>query len=234
MFNRSVVGGASLLSCVVALAGCGSSSSGGPSGPTVYTPPPASTVIADSGPVSIRRELVLVPGVTPPPNPALNKATPVAQNQLRITRYRVDADPPRPARAIVVFMPGFLGGAGSVDGIAKAVVRRSTEQDAYEGWAVDRRANLLEDTWGEDVAESFQDPSQANDYYFQQATVQGHTFQGFLTGEQMPWASEWGLATTVGDLHNVLALVPQADRASRVILAGHSLGGSIVPISEWM
>jgi pimeloyl-ACP methyl ester carboxylesterase len=228
VFNRSVVGGASLLSLLVALAGCSSSSSGGPSGPPVYTPPPASTVIVDSGPVSIRRELVLVPGVTPPPNPVLNKATPVAQNQLRITRYRVDADPPRPARAIVVFMPGFLGGAGSVDGIAKAVVRRSTAQDAYEGWAIDRRANLLEDTWGEDVAESFQDPSQANAYYFQQATVQGHTFEGFLTGEQMPWASEWGLATTVGDLHNVLALVPQADRASRVILAGHSLGGSIV------
>src|ERR1039458_4861547 len=136
----------------MSLAGC-SSSSGGSSGPAVYTTPPASTIIVDSGPVSIRRELVLVPGVTPPPNPVLHKATPAAQNQLRITRYRVDADPPRPARAIVVIMPGFLGRAGSADGVAKAVVRRSTAQDAYEAWAVDRRANLLEDTWGEDVAE---------------------------------------------------------------------------------
>jgi len=34
---------------------------------------------------------------------------------------RVDADPPRPARAIVVMMPGFLGGAGSLDGIRAAL-----------------------------------------------------------------------------------------------------------------
>ena len=135
-----------------------------------------------------------MPGVQPPPNPVLNKATPAAQNKLRITRYRVDADPPKPARAIVVIMPGFLGGAGSVDGIAKAVVRRSTAQDAYEAWAVDRRANLLEDTWGEDVAESLQDPAQANAYYFQGPRCRATRSRASLTGAQMPWASEWGLA----------------------------------------
>jgi pimeloyl-ACP methyl ester carboxylesterase len=221
VLNRSVA------CLVLGVLVCCSSSSKSP-GSQVYAPPPASTVVEDAGPVKIRRELVLVPGVVPPPNPVGNAATPPAQNMLRITRYRVDADPPLPARAVVVVMPGFLGGAGSVDGIAKSIVRRSTSTDAYEGWAIDRRSNLLEDTWGEDVAEVFQDPDQANDYYFQEDTVQGQTFAGFLTGGQLPWASEWGLATTVGDLRNVLALVPEEQRSSRVILVGHSLGASIV------
>lgn len=220
VLNRSVT-------CLIA-ATLGVSCSSKSTAPQAYVPPPASTIVQDSGPVQIRRELVLVPGVTPPPNPVGNAATPPAQNMLRITRYRVDADPPLPARAVVVVMPGFLGGAGSVDGIAKSIVRRSTAGNAYEGWAIDRRSNLLEDTWGEDVAEVFHDPDQANDYYFQGDTVQGQTFAGFMTGGQLPWASEWGLATTVGDLRNVLALVPPDQRASRVVLVGHSLGASIV------
>ncbi|HEY8039757.1 MAG TPA: hypothetical protein VIF15_08195 [Polyangiaceae bacterium] len=214
-----------LLAGTVAVAVACSSKS---SGPAPYVPPPASTVVDDRGPVKIRRELVMVPGVTPPPNPVGGAATPPEQNVLRLTRYRVDADPPRSARAIVVVMPGFLGGAGSVDGLAKAVVRRSTDQDAYEAWAVDRRANLLEDTWGEDVAEVRQDPELAHQYYFGGATVEGKTFAGFTTGAQLPWASEWGLATTLGDLRNAIALVPAADRASRVVLVGHSLGASLV------
>ena len=229
MVNRSVVWGPSILfaACSGGLLAC-SSGGAGPGAPAPFALPPASTVVVDRGPVTLRRELVLVPGATPPPNPVLKKATPAAQNQLRITRYRVDADPPRPARAIVVVMPGFLGGAGSVDGLAKAVVRRSTAQDAYEAWAIDRRANLLEDTWGEDVAEALQDPGQAAAYYFQGASVRGKTFGGFTTSGELPWASEWGLATTIADLHNVLELVPAADRAARVILVGHSLGASIV------
>lgn len=218
--------GSLLISILVAGVACSSGSTG--SSPAAYAPPPASTVLEDPGSVHIRRELMIVPGVTPPGNPDLHASTPASQNFVRVVRYRVDADPPKPARAIVVMMPGFLAGAGSVDGIARAVVRRSTGADSYEAWAIDRRANLLEDTWGEDVAEVEKDPSQAHDYYFDGATVQGKSFGGFLTAAQLPWASEWGLATTVGDLHAVLALVPPQDRASHVVLLGHSLGASIV------
>lgn len=228
MVHRSAARALLPLLLAPATLACSSGSGSSSTGPAPFSPPPASTILSDPGPVAIRRELMLVPGVTPPSNPVLHAATPPSQNVVRVTRYRVDADPPKPARAIVVMMPGFLGGAGSVDGLARAVVRRSTAQDSYEAWAIDRRANLLEDTWGEDVAEVLQDPSQAHAYYFEGAEVQGKTFSGFLTGAAMPWLSEWGLATTVGDLHNVLALVPAADRSSRVVLLGHSLGASIV------
>ena len=191
-----------------------------------YVPAPASRVV-ESSPLAIRRDIFVIDGVVPPPNPQGNAATPPEQNRVRVVRYRVDADPPRPARAIVVMMPGFLAGAGSFDGLARAVVRRSTETDALEAWAVDRRSNLLEDTHGVDVAEARHASKAAYDYYVDGAEVEGRTFAGFLTGPEAPWASEWGLATTVGDLRKVIELVPQAERRARVVLLGHSLGASI-------
>ena len=181
----------------------------------------------DPGAVKIRREIFVVDGVAPPPAPN-GAPTPPEQNKVRVVRWRVDADPPRPARAIVVMMPGFLASAGAFDGLARAVVRRSTADDALEAWAIDRRSNLLEDTWGLDVAEVKRDASIANRYYFDQEAVEGKSFAGIIQGNQIPWASEWGIATTIGDLRNVISLVPAVDRASRVVLLGHSLGASIV------
>ena len=131
-------------------------------------------------------------------------------------------------------MPGFLAGAGSLDGVARAIVARSTEAEALEAWAVDRRSNLLEDTHGLDVAEVRGSPAAAYAYYEDGEEVEGKTFEGFLTGPEAPWASEWGLATTVGDLANLIARVPAEARKARVVLLGHSLGASIVEAySAW-
>ncbi len=192
-----------------------------------YVPPPAS-VIVETSPFKIRREAFVIDGVVPLPNPKTGASTPPSQNKVRIVRYRIDSDPPKPARAIVVMMPGFLGGAGSLDGVARAMVRRSTDADAIEAWAIDRRSNLLEDTHGLDVAEVRKDASIARGYYFDGATVEGKTFDGFVSGGAANYASEWGLATTLGDLRNAIMLVPEADRSTRVVLLGHSLGGAIV------
>ncbi|MBK9262482.1 MAG: alpha/beta fold hydrolase [Polyangiaceae bacterium] len=191
-----------------------------------YAPPPASAVV-DEGAVRIRREVFLVPGVTPPPNALTGKPTPAEYNFVRVVRYRVDADPPRPARAVAVLMPGFLGGAGSYDPMARAIVRRSTADDAYEAWAIDRRSNLLEDHHGLDVAEVRRDPEIAMRYYFESEPAEGKTFAGFVGQAQLDFASEWGLATTIGDLRKVIELIPQNERKSRVFLVGHSLGASI-------
>lgn len=193
---------------------------------TPYTPPPASVVV-DNGTVKIRREVFVVDGVTPPPNAMTKNGTPPEYNKVRVVRYRVDSDPPRPARAIAVLMPGFLGGAGSYDPMARAIVRRSTADDAYEAWAIDRRSNLLEDHHGLDVAEVKQDPDMAMRYYFESEPAAEKSFAGFLGQSQLDFASEWGLETTIGDLKKVIDLVPQAERKSRVFLVGHSLGASI-------
>jgi pimeloyl-ACP methyl ester carboxylesterase len=213
------------LALAAMIAGC-SGDPAPPSAPASYAPPPASAVV-EEGPVRIRREIFTVPGVTPPKNPSTGKATPDEYNAIRVVRYRVDADPPRPARAVAVLMPGFLGGAGSYDPMARAIVRRSTGDDAFEAWAIDRRSNLLEDHHGLDVAEVRKDPEIAKRYYFEEEAVEGKTFAGFLDQTQVSFASEWGLATTVGDLRRVVELVGEADRKARVFLVGHSLGASI-------
>jgi pimeloyl-ACP methyl ester carboxylesterase len=217
------------LACLapLALVACGSDPETAPAADTPYVAPPSSAVVEDAA-VKIRREVFLVPGATPPPNPVTGDATPAELDYVRVVRYRVDADPPLPARAVAVLVPGFLGGAGSYDPMARAIVRRSTDGAAYEAWAVDRRANLLEDHHGLDVAEARRDPEIALRYYFEEEPAEGKVFGGFLDHALVPYMSEWGLATTLGDLRAVIGLVDEADRKARVVLVGHSLGASIV------
>jgi pimeloyl-ACP methyl ester carboxylesterase len=213
---------------LVALTGACSSSSSSPTpaaSPPPYAPAPASAIV-DPG---VRREIVLVDAKAPPPNPLTGEATPSALNRSRFVRYRVDASAPKPARAIVIMMPGFLGGAGSFDPLARALVRRSKDDAAgpIEVWAIDRRSNLLEDTHGSDVAEVRQDTSYAERYYVEGEAVEGKTFAGFKDQSDLPFESEWGMATTIDDLRAVVSLVPAAERKGRVVLLGHSLGATI-------
>ncbi len=141
-----------LFSCAALVALSGALACGDEPAAATYSPAPASRVV-EMSPLRIRREIFVIDGAVPPPNPQGNVATPPEQNRVRVVRFRVDAAPPRPSRAIVVMMPGFLAGAGSFDGLARAIVRRSTDTEALEAWAIDRRSNLLEDTHGLDVAE---------------------------------------------------------------------------------
>lgn len=213
--------------------GCGSPEPGPPAPPAVtsYQPPPASAVV-ETGALNIRREVLRVPAPAPPPNPdaAQGGETPAEYNALRVVRYRVDTGSaaPRPARAILVLMPGFLGGAGSYDPLARALVRRSTASEPIEAWAIDRRSNFLEDHHGLEVAQVRSDPELARRYYFGGEAIEGRTYAGVRPPEGLAYMSEWGLASTIADLRAAIALVPAAERKGRVVLVGHSLGASIV------
>ena len=205
---------------IVLLLGCGSSKTADPPLET-YTPPPREAVIEPG----IVREIVDVEGVVAPPNPVRNADTPKEQNRIRVVRYRPESN--KKPRAILVLLPGFLGGAGSFDPLARALVRRGLNdpEGAIEAWAIDRRSNYLEDTHGDDVAEVKRDPAIANKYYYEGEPVFGKTFAGFIDQSSLPQAAEWGAAVTLGDLRNVIARVP--DAKSRVILVGHSLGATL-------
>lgn len=178
----------------------------------------------------ILREVVDVTGPTPPPNPMTGGVTPPSAPGPVVIRYRVDTnrDAPKPARAIVVLMPGFLGGAGSFDSLARAIVRRSTAEAPLEAWAVDRRANWLEDRAGLEAAIASREPNTLTGYYFENTPVNGNTFEGFKTQAQADFESEWGVASTLADLKAVLDRVPEDQRRARIVLAGHSLGASLV------
>jgi hypothetical protein len=175
----------------------------------------------------VRRDTLDVDGFVPPPNPMTSAATPMELNRMRVLRYRRDVEPRAPAVAVIIAMPGFLGGAASFDGLARSLVRGFAEEgDAVEVWAIDRRSNYLEDLRGENAAEAAGDPAIAQGYYFNGETVGGEAFAGFTPQTELSFASEWGLRTHAEDLRRVIATVAAADRRGHVFLVGHSLGAS--------
>ena len=173
----------------------------------------------------------LVPGFVPDANPETDEDTPSALNQARVVRY-VSTDNPAPApRAIVIAMPGFLGGGPSFDGLARSIVRQSAEDGfPVEVWAIDRRSNGLEDLKGMNAAESAEDPEIAWNYYFGGGEVDGATFAGYVPQEDVSYMSEWGLETHLEDLRAVLDLIPEAQQKGHVFLAGHSFGATLVEL----
>jgi len=188
---------------------------------------PACEVPASTVHDGVRRDVFLVPGTTPPENPETGDATPEELDATQVLRYRQDVDPPAPARAILIAMPGFLGGGPSFDPLARALVARGEESgETLEVWAIDRRSNLLEDLRGMDAAEAEADPAIAQGYYFGRETVGGEAFEGFVPQGRVRYMSEWGLATHVADLRRVVALVPESARRDHVFLMGHSLGAA--------
>ncbi len=207
------------------LSACGSSSS--TSTPSATQDAGATEDASTPAVKSVVVDSFLVDGVVPPANPVANATTPAEYNRFRVVRWRL-GPAGAPARALFVFEPGTFGGALSFDGVARALVMRSLPGEAIEVWAVDRRTNLLEDLTGLDAAEKASDADVARRYYFENEAIGGKTFGGFVTGANARYASEWGLATHLGDLRKLFETLPASERPKRVFLGGHSLGASAV------
>jgi hypothetical protein len=191
-----------------------------------YAPPPES-VVAEPG---VRREAFFVRTPAAPRNATTQATTPAEYDRVQVLRYRADTPTATPVRAVLVMVPGFLGGAGSFDPLARSLVRRSVAAAMpVEVWSVDRRSNLLEDLRGMHTAAAARDPEIATGYYLRQdVTIGGQRFEGYRgpADPALSYMAEWGLATLVNDLRAVVARVP--DSRQHVVLVGHSLGASIV------
>jgi pimeloyl-ACP methyl ester carboxylesterase len=147
---------------------------------------------------------------------------------IRFTRYRPEAG--GAVNAVLVLIPGFMGGANSFDYIGRQLVSMAEADEGVgrlEVWAVDRRTNCLEDLTGMNAAEDGGDPGIAVDYYYNDVEVGGKTFQGFLGEGNAPFLSEFGLKLLMDDIHKIItAMIPdQADRKATVFIGGHSAGG---------
>jgi dienelactone hydrolase len=174
----------------------------------------------------ILRTVLRLPGADAPPNPTTGDDTPSELDRVQIVRYR--ARGASDVRAVVIAMPGIFGGAGSFEHLARHLVRRANEAgEPIEVWAIDRRSNQLEDLRGVDAAEAAENPDIARGYYLRGETVGGEGFQGYVEQEDVPYMSEWGLATHLEDLRALIEQVPMTDRRTRVFLMGHSLGASM-------
>lgn len=175
----------------------------------------------------IARDIIEIESAAAPNNPRGSIATPDEFNRARFVRFHASSG--AAPSAIVIAMPGILGGAGSFEFLARALVRRSlTEtQGPIEVWAIDRRSNFLEDTRGVDAAEAMRNPEVARGYYNGRETIGGQAFAGFIAQRDMLFASEWGVATHFADLRAVIDRVPAPLQKTHVFLLGHSLGASM-------
>jgi hypothetical protein len=166
------------------------------------------------------------------PSPAGSAAHPKACDTIESLRWRWARGPrrARDADAVVVLIPGFLGGAGSFDQLARMTVEKAAAKGRHiEVWALDRRSNCLEEDRGVVAAAKAKNPAVAYDYYWRGKAVGGRTFPGFVTPGAASWLKDVGLAQTMRDWYRVLkAAIPnRATRARKIVCGGHSLGGPL-------
>jgi pimeloyl-ACP methyl ester carboxylesterase len=132
---------------------------------------------------------------------------------------------PKRAKNVLVLEPGTSAGAGYFVPLAKWVVAHAP---GWQVWSVERRENVFEDqSWFNRAKRRKATTKQVFDYYL-----------GFLTDPSIThhlksvpdagvgYARKWGMRVAIEDLHRVIAAAKR--RGGRVVLGGHSLGGSVV------
>lgn len=167
------------------------------------------------------------------PAPRDNGAPPESCDFIHFVRYR-PATPdgqPKEVDAILVLMPGYMGGANEFEYLGGQLVSMAEAEGkgSLEVWAIDRRPNCLEDLTGMDFAEEagqLPDPQVAVDYYYSGAAIQGSKFNGFFKEEDVPFLSEFGLKLAMEDVYKIITTkIPNPeDRKNTVFIGGHSLG----------
>jgi len=130
------------------------------------------------------------------------------------------------AKNVIVFEPGTSAGAAYIVPFAKSLVERLP---GWQVWSVERRENLLEDQSEITKAKKGQaTPQQLFHYYlgFLAESPEKKPHIGNVNGEEIPFARKWGMSVAVEDLHTVIESAKGL--GGKVVLAGHSLGGSVV------
>ncbi len=132
---------------------------------------------------------------------------------------------PVTAKNVLVLEPGTSAGAAYFVPLAKWIVSKSS---GWQVWSVERRENLLED---QSEINHFKQgkatPTQVYNYYLgylKDPSVTNH-FQTIPTAS-VEFAKQWGMNVAVEDLHRVITAA--RSRGGKVVLGGHSLGGSVV------
>jgi hypothetical protein len=131
---------------------------------------------------------------------------------------------PATARNILVLNPGTSASAAYFAPLGKTIVERLP---GWQVWAVERRENLLEDQSMLDRAkQGLATGQELFDYYLGWITNPSITqhFE-FIDDADVAFAADWGMRVEIEDLHRVVTRALRYGR--RVVVGGHSLGGSI-------
>jgi hypothetical protein len=109
--------------------------------------------------------------------------------------------------------------------LAKWIVSKSS---GWQVWSVERRENLLEDQSELNLYKKHKaTTTQLFDYYlgYLKDPSVTHHFQS-VANSTVEFAKQWGMNVAVEDLHGVIGAAKKL--GGRVVLGGHSLGGSVV------
>jgi len=172
---------------------------------------PASRVAA-AAPAAVAVRFQQLAGFTAP-------GTPAKYNQVGVIETGASS-----AKNILVLVPGTSASAAYFEPLAKDIVRKSPQ---WQVWAVERRENLLEDhSMLNRAKQGKATPQQLFDYYLgwlSNSSVTNHFH--LIPDAQVAFARQWGMQVAVEDLHRVVQAAKR--QGGRVVLGGHSLGGSI-------
>jgi pimeloyl-ACP methyl ester carboxylesterase len=128
------------------------------------------------------------------------------------------------AKNVLVLNPGTSASAAYFAPLARSVVATAK---GWQVWAVERRENLLEDQSTLDKAKAHKiTPQRLSDYYvgwIENQSITSH-FR-LIPDSEVGFAREWGMNTEIQDLRHVVLRAQK--RGGKVVVGGHSLGGSI-------
>jgi len=145
--------------------------------------------------------------------------TPAKYNRVGIVKVG-----PATAKNVLVIEPGTLAGAAYFAPFAKWLVSMTPK---WQVWTVERRENLLEDQSYMDLYKRHSITSQQLfDYYLGYLTkpsVKKHLHP--VNPATVAFAKQWGMGVAVNDLHAVITAAKKL--GGKVLLGGHSLGGTI-------
>ncbi|HEY5076863.1 MAG TPA: alpha/beta fold hydrolase, partial [Acidimicrobiia bacterium] len=129
------------------------------------------------------------------------------------------------AKNVLVLEPGTSAGGAYFVPLAKWIV---SKDPSWQVWSVERRENLLEDQSELNLFKHGKATStQLYDYYLgylKSSSIKDH-FQS-IPNASVAYAKQWGMAVAVEDLH--LVIDAAKGLGGKVVLGGHSLGGSVV------
>jgi pimeloyl-ACP methyl ester carboxylesterase len=131
---------------------------------------------------------------------------------------------PKKAPNVLVLNPGTSASAAYFRPLMSFIV---SETDDWQVWAVERRENQLEDHSMVDQAKARMiNGDQLFDYYLGYLTDSSiTTHHQPVPDSEVPFARGWGMRVAVMDIRKVLRKA--AKLGGKVVLGGHSLGGSI-------
>ena len=131
---------------------------------------------------------------------------------------------PRKAKNVLVLNPGTSASAAYFAPLARSLVG---SVKGWQVWSVERRENLLEDQSMLNKAKAGKATAQqVSDYYvnwIQDRSIKTHI--QLIPDSQVGFARDWGMNTEIQDLRRVVLRAMK--RGGKVVVGGHSLGGSI-------